>query len=468
MDLRGAARFRLTSLQFVCLSLCLMKGIYAQNPSAPQQPRSPRLARLSADLATGSQHALSEFWSEMEKSGTPLIEPIPGDAKHFLTTFLWHATKPVTNVLLISGLTNSSYGRDDLSQNLLSRLPHSDLWYLTRRVRGDARFTYTLSIDDSLVPAEDERNPEGRQERFRPDPLNSHHATAADQESDSLAELPLAPPQQWFRRTNVAKGEIAEVAFKSAILGNERKIWIYKPAGYVSSHAPYHLLILFDGEAYIKGLQSAAILDNLIAAGRIHPTVAVFIGNLPADQPKARTTELSCYDPFTKFLADELLPWLHARYDLTSRPAETVVGGVSRGGTAAACAALQHPELFGNVSSQSGFFVYKDRNWFKNADPADAPDAESQDEMAWEEYGQLMQKFAAAPRLRLRFYIDVGKFENNFHPSPLTANRHLRDVLIAKGYDVKYQEFAGHHSYVNWRGTFPDALIYLLGKPGTH
>lgn len=81
-----------------------------------------------------------------------------------------------------------------------------------------------------------------------------------------------------------------------------------------------------------------------------------------------------------------------------------------------------------------------------------------------EQYGTVMQRVAAAAKLPLRFYLDVGKFENNFHPSPLIANRHLRDVLIAKGYAVKYQEFTGHHTAVNWRGTFPDALVFLLGN----
>jgi enterochelin esterase family protein len=45
----------------------------------------------------------------------------------------------------------------------------------------------------------------------------------------------------------------------------------------------------------------------------------------------------------------------------------------------------------------------------------------------------------------------------------LGSNRQLRDVLSLKGYDVEYREFAGGHSYVNWRGTFADGLISLLG-----
>jgi len=35
----------------------------------------------------------------------------------------------------------------------------------------------------------------------------------------------------------------------------------------------------------------------------------------------------------------------------------------------------------------TGFFVYKDRNWFKNTNPALASDAESREEIAWRSMG---------------------------------------------------------------------------------
>jgi len=47
----------------------------------------------------------------------------------------------------------------------------------------------------------------------------------------------------------------------------------------------------------------------------------------------------------------------------------------------------------------------------------------------------------------------------------LDANRHLRDVLQAKGYKFRYVEFNGRHEFANWQETLGDGLIYLLGRP---
>ena len=70
------------------------------------------------------------------------------------------------------------------------------------------------------------------------------------------------------------------------------------------------------------------------------------------------------------------------------------------------------------------------------------------------------------PKLPVRFYMEVGVYETdrspNQGPGQVWPNRHFRDVLRAKGYDVDYREFAGAHEYLNWRGTISDALAALL------
>jgi enterochelin esterase family protein len=48
-------------------------------------------------------------------------------------------------------------------------------------------------------------------------------------------------------------------------------------------------------------------------------------------------------------------------------------------------------------------------------------------------------------------------------PHILRANRHLHNVLRAKGYWVHYAEFCGGHQYINWRGTLSDGFMALIG-----
>jgi len=44
----------------------------------------------------------------------------------------------------------------------------------------------------------------------------------------------------------------------------------------------------------------------------------------------------------------------------------------------------------------------------------------------------------------------------------LTADRHLRDVLLAKGNKVRYVEHFSGHEHVSWTATIADALIDML------
>ena len=64
----------------------------------------------------------------------------------------------------------------------------------------------------------------------------------------------------------------------------------------------------------------------------------------------------------------------------------------------------------------------------------------------------------------IRFFIESGLNESG-RPSMVIVNRHFRNVLLAKDYEiVKYDEFNGGHEYLNWRGSLADGLIALIGK----
>ena len=107
---------------------------------------------------------------------------------------------------------------------------------------------------------------------------------------------------------------------------------------------------------------------------------------------------------------------------------------------------MRASELFGNVLSQSGAF------WWN---------LDEENEHIPQEW--LTQQFIASPHLPVRFYVDVGLQEKGKAAHMVLTNRHLRDVLTLKGYEVHYAEFNGGHDYICWRGTLADALLALLG-----
>ncbi len=391
---------------------------------------SPQLRSLRAALSAGSHDAVDEFWTSVALRGTPLIEDIAGDTENLLVTFLWRNTEPLAGVFLLSGLTN-------WKRTSLTRLSDTDVWYHTFRVRTDARFTYSMaelrgSIDDM---------------QWQVDPGNP--AVVDWPERESLVELPRARPQPWIMpRPEVPSGTLTQHRLSSTILQNERNMSVYTPPGYNGGGAAYPVVVFFDGDIYLNFIPTPTILDNLIAEELIPPTIAVFVEHPTRE---ARTRELGCYPPFNEFLISELLPWMRRNYEVTQDPGRTVAAGLSRGGLAAAFLALQHPETFGNVLSQSGGFWYK-------------PPWERGQAQLWHAdndttgYGWLMRRYVATPLQAIRFYLDVGRFEQGLGQ----ANRHMRDVLMAKGYSVAYQEFSGGHSSINWRGTVSDGLIALL------
>jgi enterochelin esterase family protein len=190
------------------------------------------------------------------------------------------------------------------------------------------------------------------------------------------------------------------------------------------------------------------ILDNLVAAKKIRPLVAILVDNLSEE---SRDRDLECYPPFADFMAKELVPWARQRYRFSAEPERTIVGGVSLGGLTAAYCALRYPEVFGNVLSQSGAFFY-------------FPGWEDQEENGSAPFGWLIRQFVTTRKLPIRFYLEAGLFENDCPETLLGQNRRMRDVLEAKGYSVVYSEFAGGHEFLSWRGSVADGLIALAGR----
>jgi enterochelin esterase-like enzyme len=455
-DKSKSATFTLTLKKTISLADRL-----AANKSKPE---SPRIKALRASVESNNQSAVPAFWQEIQKSGIPLIERLSDDDKNMLVTFLWKGTPATKNVLIVW----FPFTMQNPADYRLEPIPNSDVWYRTLKVDSRKRFIYRLALNAPNFHDADD------QEDLFPtiwagsliDPLNPNHWAADPSDPDvpehqgfSAVEMPNAPPQPWGTpRKGISEGKIERHQFPSAILKNEREVAIYLPPKFSKENEKsYPLLLVFDENAYLKNEKQTArvptetILDNLIAEKRIPPMVAVFIDNGPGN---ARSRELPCNPQFADFLNFELVPWLRRLFNVTTDPTQIVVAGSSYGGLASTWAALRHPETFGNVLSQSGSY------WW-TPPKGNEDDFDRDAEPNW-----VAKQFIASPKLPIRFYMDAGSDEIDLSGkgnSILIPNRHLRDVLLAKGYEVHYQEFVGGHDYLSWRGTLADGLILLMG-----
>jgi enterochelin esterase-like enzyme len=398
---------------------------------------SARLDRLRRDLdAVGeatTAATVDAFWRDATATGTPLIEPLDVDTS--LVTFLWRGQARSTSV---------GWG----VPVPLERLAGTDLWFATVALPNDLRTLYFFSHDGAEdIPTGTGPGP------THIDPANAHPFHFPVDPSDptdeehwaSLLELPRAAAEPWLAPPPPgARGTMVETELTSSALGGPRRVCALLPAGLPTDDLP--VLVAFDGYLSRTVLGMPTTVDNLIAAGRIPPLVALFVTS-PND---VRNDELVPTPPIADFVADELLPWARRQWRITTDPSNNVITGASRGGLAAAYVALRRPDTFGAVISQSGSM------WWPTP---------QEGRPEW-----LTREFAARPKAPLRFYLEVGNREDTpgpaGAPSQVAANRRMRHILAARGYPVAYHEYTGAHDYVNWRRTFADGLIAVLGTPG--
>ncbi|HUF37139.1 MAG TPA: alpha/beta hydrolase-fold protein [Anaerolineales bacterium] len=410
-------------------------------------PPDSRIERLRRDHETGGLAALEAFWKAVSVQGTPLVEPLPDEPDRSLVTFIWRGDQTTGGVRLHAAVDGAGEDEHDLVQ-----LAGTDLWYAGFLLRNDYHAAYKFEVSgpdgpNGVYEAPDPFNPKTFIEPHDPERVDQ-----AEDDVDSVIELPEAPPRPWTRRTpDAPSGTVTPHLFQSRSLGNERRIWIYPPPGSRAGGEPYDLLVVLDGRFFAFAVGAPIVLDYLQGERRIPPLAAVFVDN-PGETweaaDAARGTELACRPAFAEILAGELLPWLRAIHPITVESGRTTLAGGSLGGLAAAHAVLERPDAFGNALSLSGSFW-----WRPEGDP----------EWEW-----LARRIPPARGAARRFFIEVGLLESaprpNGYPGQLLANRHMRDVLQAAGHEVHYTEAMHGHDSLSWAAGLAEGLSALHGS----
>ncbi|MCP9211752.1 enterochelin esterase [Streptomyces cucumeris] len=400
--------------------------------------RSPALRALIDGLRGGRPGAEEEFWHRARTDGTPLVEPdSQGDPAHRLVTFVWRdaAERPATDVLLLlHTITDRDRHAGDLTPHLMHRVADTSVWALSHRLRADHRASYQFLPGHGSraeILRTDRASWRGALDRAVPDPLCLSPALPSrdGRSPASVLALPSAPAQPYA----VAAGPVPRGTTLEREVGG-RRITVHLPPGEVSPGASRAVAVLLDGEMWGPVLDAGGMLDRMAADGALPPTVALLV-----DTMGRRMDDLACSEGFVDWLADVLLPWAWREFGADPRPERTVVAGQSAGGLTAAFAAYRRPDRFGLALSQSGSF------WWPDDDGDRGPE--------W-----LTRQYATGERRPVRLWLEVGAQEWML----LAENRRLRNVLRARGYDVRYREFNGGHDYACWRGGLADGLAGLL------
>lgn len=390
----------------------------------------PAAIRAAETTLAERPHAVDETWRALTSDGLPIVEPHPSDPDLARVTFAIKTAPDIGEVRLDSVIA-APRAREPVADYIrdftlpLGRIGGSGIWWLSVDVPREVEATYSFLV----------RETDGWH-RWS-DPHNPRRLRGASAEAVlRLDRAPdMTPLMPWPERR---RQEPDYLSLDSEALGRPVALQLYATPG-ADPDSP--LLILYD--AFLWGVRAPAweIAANLAASGAIPPLHVVLIDQLDAESAMHR------YDDQTRFLADELLPFLYAR-GVRPPPRVTLVAGASRRGLAASRAVLERPQRFGGALSLSGSYYWAPEGeaaeWLRREVPPAGPDAP-------------------------RFHLAAGQLEyvetttNGGHVM-LETNRRFRDALDTAGYEAELRIFPGGHDIAGWRHALADGLVALLGE----
>ena len=434
-------------------------------PTPPKLPRpqraplatSPTLDAVHQRLLEHPQLASqlqAQLWQQV--TSTPLLEADPTQEGKYLVTFLWRGAAQRV-LLFVNRLTDEK----NLADSYMRRLPGTDTWYLTYRMDADWRASYCFLPALSAAQA-----PwlQGSQVRLRqaldgglPDPHNPVTCTNRCGFVQSVVSLPLAPAWplgEWpvfagcdealdadgaavrFSDTGAVESGSLDAGRLDAVADLDtlgRQIWVYTPA-LIGRTQSWPVLLVLDGEVWLKRHHLHLALAQLMEAGLIAPAYIVFIDSGGTEQ---RWQELGESD-FGRYLSGPLLNWLKTHYAISPNPAERVVIGQSLGALTVLRTLVAYPQLIGAGISQSAS-LWQDV-LFNELNALDARQTPLAGTQAW---------------------IEVGSQEWILAPLQPKAVHQLRKA----GMQVKDMVYNGGHDYACWRINLASALMQLLPGP---
>ena len=325
----------------------------------------------------------------------------------------------------------------------MQHLPSSDLWYTSARIDRVGK-------------------------------LHSFHYLVNGAEFGGRPDLPAFAPLSYLQPAVPSGILSAKIVHTSKIYeGMLSEYWIYVPAQY-DPKTPTALMVFQDGGWYIDregNNPTLNVIDNLIAQKKIPVMICVFIN--PGDisgSPGTKTFEFvksyadkwhrtlkdsmrstlydTVSDRYARYLRDEVLADVAAKYNIRKDAYSRAITGLSSGGICSFNAAWQIPGEFSRVISWVGSFT--SIQWKEDPSIADG----GQD---------YPEKVLREAKRNIRVWLQDGTAdqENDRYGSWPLANIRLANDLKLKGYDFHFSLGEGTHSSSHGAAEFPEEMIWL-------
>lgn len=351
-----------------------------------------------------------------------------------LATFIY------ANMGTTSAALNLDTIKDDPPFAVMTNLPGTTLWHVTRQFEPDALLDYLLAINDPMTPLATEPDIVKRvAQHWRTDPLNPLRMTTPQMDVSVLHMSAARPFPDWSRMYRVPHGRVNEHLLDSDQLNfRGRKLWVYTPPDYDKNAESYPLLIFQDGQWASGPLQLPYIADALIKHKRVQPLLMAMVQSAAQQE---RNAEYLNNDRHVAFLEEELLPFLRNTYRINSTIG---IGGVAAGAAAAIHAALTKPTVFSRLIMIS---------------PPLGGRAGGEERVR-----EGIARIESAEVLPQRIFQSVGRYEtpSRFYRPALQ----LRVSLEGKaGVAYKFAEIGSGHGLVGFRSVLPEALAWIF--PGS-
>jgi len=313
---------------------------------------------------------------------------------------------------------------DDLE---LSRIPGTDVWFLTMELEWAARVEYQFEIL------------RGRQWWRFNDPHNPRMARSPLGESSVCQGPGYAVPDWASFHTETEAGSLMELEVRSLAQGRENRVTVYLPAGFERSQR-YPLLIVHDGGDYLDYASMKIVLDNLINDKKLAKIIVAF------SYPGERLIEYPNDPDHARWISCELLRRLENEFPLQSAPTGRCLLGTSFGAVAALSTAVRFPGTYGSLLLQSGSFLYSN------------PAVWHGEGSVFDPVVRFIDHYRAQPVLAAeRAFISCGAYEDL-----VKANRAMLPIFQSTGMKINYVESRDGHSWESWRDQLGPGLCWLF------